>query len=248
MEILVRTATDVGLRRPGNEDSLGVRLPADPAEGARRGALLVVADGMGGAQAGEVASRIAVEELLATWSASEREPLDALAAGFAAANRGVHEAALRQREWAGMGTTLTALVLRGPEAFLAHVGDSRIYRLRDGVARALTEDHSLVAQLVRQGLMAPAQARRDPRRNVVTRSVGVGPEVEVDLARVAEPVEPGDLYLLATDGLHGVAEDDEILAVAQGPDLEAICAGLVALAHRHGAPDNVTVVAARILA
>jgi PPM family protein phosphatase len=248
MDLLVRAATDVGLRRPQNEDFHGACVPEDPVLRERRGALLLVADGMGGARAGEVASRMAVDLVMAAWTAGSGEPLADLARAFDEANHGVHAAAIADPERRGMGTTLTALVLRGREAFLAHVGDSRVYRLRGGVLRVLTADHSLVAQMVRDGHITPEQARTDWRRNVVTRSVGVGEDVEVDLARVPEPVEAGDTYLLTTDGLHGVAGDEEIAAVAGGADLDAVCAGLVALAHRHGAPDNVTVMAARVTA
>jgi serine/threonine protein phosphatase PrpC len=145
-----------------------------------------------------------------------------------------------------MGTTLTAVVLRGSEVFLAHVGDSRAYLVRAGAAVVLTADHSLVAQLVRAGLLTPAEARVDPRRNMVTRSVGVAPEVEADVVQVEEPPRTGDTLLLTTDGLHGLLSDEEIGTVASDPDLDAVCGRLVALARQRGGPDNITVVAARL--
>jgi protein phosphatase len=246
MQIQVRAVTDIGLRRALNEDCHGQWIPEDPAQGARRGVLLVVADGMGGALAGEVASRMAVDTVIASYRAGEGEPLEDLARAFAAANRSVHVDSNRVEGRAGMGTTLTALVLRPGEAFFAHVGDSRVYLVRAGAALPLTSDHTLVARMVAERQMTPEQARVDPRRNVVTRSVGVAPDVEVDLARTGEAPRAGDTWLLTTDGLHGLVTDAEIGATASGPDLEGACRALVGLARERGGPDNITVVAARI--
>jgi protein phosphatase len=246
MDVQVRTATDRGLRRPRNEDHLACWLPEEPEARERRGVLLLVADGMGGAQAGDVASRLAVERALATYREAGGEPLEDLREAFRAANRAVYEESLLQPGRRGMGTTLTALVLRGGEAFVAHVGDSRAYRLQGRTVRRLTEDHSLVAQLVKEGDLTPEQARLDPRRNVVTRSVGVGPEVEADVARVEGPLSAGETLLLTTDGLHGLMADEEIGQLASNPDLEEACRGLVRLARERGGPDNITVVAARL--
>jgi PPM family protein phosphatase len=246
MDVQVRAATDTGLKRARNEDRYGLWLPGDPALRGRRGVLLVIADGMGGARAGEVASRIAVETVLEAYPGAPGEPLEGLRFAFAAANHAVHAESLARRERGGMGTTLTALLLHGDEAFLAHVGDSRAYLVRAAAAFALSADHSLVAQLVRDGLLTPGQAREDPRRNVVTRCVGVAPLVEIDAARIAEPLRAGDTLLLTTDGLHGVVSDEELGAAGSDPDLDAVCGRLVALALQRGGPDNITVVAARL--
>ncbi len=247
MDLQVKAATDIGLRRPQNEDHYALWIPSVPAVRARRGVLLVVADGMGGAQAGEVASHMAVERLLEAWRTGQGEPLEDLRHAVEAANRAVHVESLTHPERQGMGTTLTALVVRGHEALVAHVGDSRAWLVRDGAARQLTVDHTLVAQLVRDGHITAEEARVDPRRNVVTRSVGVAPDVRVDVARVPEPLREGDTLVLSTDGLHGLVSDAELAERASQPDLAAACDALVALARERGGPDNITVVVARVV-
>jgi protein phosphatase len=242
MTFFVTAATDVGLKRPHNEDHFGY-WPEAPAEG---GTLLVVADGMGGAQAGEVASRMAVDCVLGSHPEQRgAEALDGLREAVESANALIHQKALAHPEMHGMGTTCTAVVVRGEEVLFAHVGDSRVYLVRRGAIRQLTQDHSLVAQLVLQRHITPEQARSDPRRNVVTRSVGVWPTVEIDAARADDRLQPGDTLLLSTDGLHGVVEDSEIAAIASGPSIENACHELIALVRERGAPDNVTVVLGR---
>jgi protein phosphatase len=171
MNVQIRSATDIGLRRSSNEDHVGLWVPEEPEVRTRRGVLLLIADGMGGARAGEVASRIAVDRAIAWYREAGGEPLDDLKQAFAAANRAVHEESVLHPDRGGMGTTMAGLVVRGTEVFVVHVGDSRAYLVRERAARRLTEDHSLVAQLVRDGHLTPAQARVDPRRNLVTRSV-----------------------------------------------------------------------------
>ena len=246
MNVQVRAATDIGLRRVRNEDHYGLWLPEDPAVRGRRGALLVIADGMGGARAGDVASHLAVDAVLGTYRDAPGGPLEGLRLAFTAANQVVYAQSLAHPDRGGMGTTLTALLLREGEAFLAHVGDSRAYRVRGGMATALSVDHSLVAQLVRDGLLTADQARVDPRRNVVTRSVGVAPVVEPDVERIGEALRDGDTLLLTTDGLHGLVSDEELGAAGSDPDLDAVCGRLVALARQRGGPDNITVIAARV--
>ena len=246
MDIQIRAASDIGLKRAKNEDHFGFWLPEEPPVRERHGVLLVIADGMGGARAGEVASRTAVETVLESYRGARSEPLEALRLAMIAANLAVHGQSLRHPELGGMGTTLTAVVLRGSEAFLAHVGDSRAYLVRGGAARQLTADHSLVAQLMKAGHLTPEEARVDPRRNVVTRSVGVAPAVQADVELLAEPLRAGDTLLLTTDGLHGLVSDEELGAAASAPELDAVCARLVELARQRGGPDNITVVAVRI--
>jgi len=247
MNLKVAGATDPGLKRSQNEDSYACWLPDGSEELARRGALLVIADGMGGARAGEVASRLAVETLLSTYrDATGVDPLDDLVEALRVANRRVHQDSQSHPERGGMGTTCTALVVRDTEAFLAHVGDSRAYLIRDDGIEQLTRDHSLVAQLVRDHQITPEQARTDPRRNVVTRSVGIGPEVEVDSGRVATPLVAGDTLLLCTDGLHGLMSDDELRRMGSDAALDRACEVLIELARQRGAPDNVTVILGRM--
>jgi serine/threonine protein phosphatase PrpC len=247
MRLLVRAATDPGLRREHNEDAFAWWLPDPGAGGGPPGVLLMVADGMGGARAGEVASRLATETLLRVWPASDgNDPIDSLREAVAEANRDIHRESLAHPEQHGMGTTVTALTLLGDRACLAHVGDSRAYLVRGGTIRQLTLDHSLVAQLVRDHHLTEEQARIDPRRNVVTRSVGVSPEVEIDAFAAPEPLEPGDTLLLCTDGLHTLVRDDELERAAAAEDLAGACRALIAMARERGGPDNITVLLARL--
>lgn len=246
LRVDVETATDVGRKRPHNEDSHGVWVPEDDA-GAGRGVLLVVADGMGGSLAGEVASRLAVQTVVRAWRDADGErPLDDLYAAVEAANQRVHEESARNPELHGMGTTCTAVVLRDRDLLVAHVGDSRAYLVREGRVRQLTKDHSLVAQMVRDGQLTAEQARSDPRRNVVTRSVGVGPHVEIDAERMEAALQPGDRILLCSDGLHGLVADDELAGAVADDDLARACRSAIALANDRGGPDNITVLLARV--
>jgi protein phosphatase len=248
MTVMVSAATDVGLKRTQNEDCFGTWVSEDPSDLERRGVLLVVADGMGGSRGGEVASKLAVETVLRSYrEAPGEQPLDDLTRAVEAANRLVHGQSLAHPELRGMGTTCTALVVRDREAFLAHVGDSRAYAVRDGLIRQLSRDHSLVAQLVESRQITPEQARIDPRRNLVTRSVGVGNHVEVDAEHVGSALREGDTMILSTDGLHGLVSDEELATHASGDDLDRACRELVALARRRGGHDNITLILARLV-
>lgn len=240
MTLSIAAATDVGLRRSQNEDRFAWwRSDSDAGH-----VVLVVADGMGGARAGEVASQIAVDHVLEGARALGDAPtVDGLREVVERANRAVHDESLAHPERRGMGTTCTVVVVRDARAWFAHVGDSRAYLLRDGALSQLTRDHSLVAQLVEFHHLTPEEARSDPRRNVVTRSVGVAPTVEVDGGEAA--LQSGDTLLVSTDGLHGLVEDAELAAPAAGPDLEGACATLVELAKARGGHDNITLVLAR---
>ena len=234
--------TDVGRRRSGNEDSFEVWAPAPGESGTAADALLVVCDGMGGSNAGEVASRMAADVVVREFtSASAGDPVERLAQAVDAANHEVWEFSRTRPDLNGMGTTCTALAVQGGHVMLALVGDSRAYLVRGHRATQLTSDHSLVAQLVARQQLTAEEARHDPRRNVVTRSVGVGPEVEVDVVTLDEPLQHGDTLVLCSDGLHGQVSDDEIAAAAMGESLEAACHDLVALANERGGPDNITV-------
>jgi protein phosphatase len=245
MTVAVSAATDLGLKRARNEDSLAYCC-GKGADDSGRGVLLVVADGMGGSRAGEVASELAVHAVVQSYCGTATgDPLENLRLSLEAANRIVHEHSLSHPEFHGMGTTCTAAVLIGRDVLLAHVGDSRAYVLRGGRITQLTHDHSLVAQLVESRQLTPEQARVDPRRNLVTRSVGVGRSVEVDAERYANALDDGDTLMLCTDGLHGLVTDDELAAAGSGPDLDAACQDLIALARARGGHDNITVILAR---
>jgi protein phosphatase len=161
-----------------------------------------------------------------------------------AANDSVRRSAERDPARAGMGTTLVALAARGNRAWVAHVGDSRCYRARDGKLERLTLDHSLVDEQVRLGQLTPAQAETSPMRNVITRAVGTQDEVAADLIDFA--VEPGDLYLLASDGLMREVDDEQIAGILHASgDLEQMCARLIGAANEAGGRDNITCVLAR---
>jgi protein phosphatase len=220
--------TDTGLTRGGNEDALLIEPP-----------LYAVADGMGGHRAGEIASRVALEELLA--NAPARLDAKALARAVRAANRGVIAAAAKSRTRSGMGTTLTAAMVDGPRIALAHVGDSRAYLLHDGRLERLTEDHSMVGDLIRAGTLTEEEARFHPQRSVITRALGSDPNMLADVFDVE--AAPGDRLLLATDGLTGMLADEyiaEILATEKDP--ARAVQTLVDAANRAGGYDNITVV------
>ncbi len=241
----VVAATDVGRKREQNEDCHLVWIPDSVEERDRRGILLVVADGMGGAVAGEIASRLAVETVVNQYCAGTGDPLDDLKGAVEAANRAVYEKSRSAPTFNGMGTTCTAVVLRGRDAWIAHVGDSRAYLARGREMRQLTRDHTLVAQLVERNQLLPQQARTDARRNVVTRSVGVGEQVEVDVL-VEGPLEPGDILLLCSDGLHGLVTDTDLSDTMSDRNLSEACQDLIALANDCGGSDNITAILARI--
>ena len=226
--------TDTGRQRQANEDSYYARPP-----------LFAVADGMGGAQAGEVASRIAAR-------AFERGPRDSDASAEGQleeiarkANREIHRLAQEDSSRAGMGTTLTAAMLRDDEVAFGHVGDSRAYLLRNGQLKRLTKDHSLVEELRRQGRLTEEQAEEHPQRSIITRALGPEPDVNVDT--MTFPARDGDVFLLCSDGLTTMVSDDEIQRIlASSRSLRAAVNGLVDAANRGGGRDNITAIAFRV--
>ncbi len=234
-DVRAASLSDVGLRRSTNQDSYG---EFERGPGTR---LWVVADGMGGHRGGETASRVAVETMGRVFGETPdgTAPPELLRAAFEHANAEVHDLARRTPELAGMGTTGVALLLRDGSAWVGHVGDSRAYRMRGGRLEAMTQDHSLVAELQRRGFVTAEEAAVHPRRNEVLRSIGIEPEVQVDLAAIS--VEPGDRFLLCSDGLCGVVPEDEIAPVLASDAPERAVRRLVELAIARGAPDNVTV-------
>ena len=242
LEIVASVRTDKGCVREINEDSGRFVRPSDPALLSRKGALMIVADGMGGHSAGEVASQMAVEQVSRLYyeAAGDDAPA-ALVAAVAEANRRIHAASQADENKRGMGTTCTALALRGGAAFAAHVGDSRLYMLRGGEAYQLSEDHSHVMELVRHGLITKEEARTHEDKNFSLRALGTTPEVEVASVAPVE-VRAGDFFLLSSDGLHDLVLDEEIgRAVAGAGDVHAACEQLIALAKERGGHDNITV-------
>jgi len=225
--------TDVGRQRSANEDSLVVSAP-----------LFAVADGMGGARAGEVASAVAVEAVEGAKESSE--PAEAqLASIVREANRRIYDLAVADESRRGMGTTLTLAKLHGDELSLAHVGDSRAYRLRGGELEQLTRDHSLVAELERSGQITPEVAEHHPQRSIITRALGPEPDVEVDTYTLTGRED--DLFLICSDGLTSMISDDEVGSILRstGP-LDAAADELVRAANQSGGKDNITVILFRL--
>ncbi|MBD0280716.1 MAG: Stp1/IreP family PP2C-type Ser/Thr phosphatase [Thermoleophilaceae bacterium] len=225
--------SDVGRQRDVNEDDLVVRAP-----------FFAVADGMGGAKAGEVASAIATRAF--DGEADSGEPAQAqLTRILREANRRIYELAVRDASRRGMGTTLTAAKVHGDEITLAHVGDSRAYVLRRGELEQLTTDHSLVAELERSGQISPEAAEHHPQRSIITRALGPEPDVEVDTYTVAG--RDGDVFLLCSDGLTSMVSDEEVASILRSVDsLEDTAEALVRAANQGGGRDNITVVLFRL--
>ncbi|OPZ73964.1 MAG: putative protein phosphatase 2C-type [Firmicutes bacterium ADurb.Bin456] len=227
--------SDIGLVRASNEDSLCI----SPKTG-----LFAVADGMGGHKAGEVASSMALrllERELGGRLAGRTPPGKALVDSIKEANSAIYELSGRNPEWAGMGTTITACLKQGEELYVAQVGDSRAYLIRDGVITRLTEDHSLVQEMIKSGGITEEQAFRHPQRNVLTRAVGTQMTLEVDLYRFR--VVPGDLVLVSTDGLTGCLRPEEILlTISTARELETAVQNLLAGALSRGGTDNITMI------
>jgi PPM family protein phosphatase len=225
--------TDTGRQRRANEDSLLARAP-----------LFVVADGMGGAQAGEVASRIAVESFQPGLQDASRAELE-LAELAGAANARIHELSHSNADQAGMGTTLTAVYVGEEEVAIAHVGDSRAYCLREGELLRLTDDHSLVDELMRQGRLTPEEAVEHPQRSVITRALGPEGTVEVDTRSFR--ARAGDIYLLCSDGLTTMLAEEPIRdLLLANPRLRDAGEALIAAANEAGGRDNITVVLIRL--
>lgn len=246
LEIEASVMTDIGRVRENNEDSIVFVRPEAPEQLKAKGCLAVVADGMGGHKGGEVASHLAVTVVPEAYYAHSGRCRDALGAAVESANGEIYRTAQENPEYAGMGTTCTALAIKGGLAFCAHVGDSRLYLVRNGETYQMTEDHSLVMDMVRQGLLSFEEARHHPSRNVITRSVGTNASVEVSAWEQSFPVRDGDLFILCTDGLHEYVEDEELLAFAGREDLAGTCRALIELAKSRGGQDNLSVGLIRI--
>jgi serine/threonine protein phosphatase PrpC len=227
------SGSDTGMQRRANEDSLLARSP-----------LFVVADGMGGAQAGEVASRIAVESFGAGLG-DTATPERSLAEHALAANTRIYELAQEDPDHAGMGTTLTAVYVGEREVAIAHVGDSRAYCLREGELLRLTDDHSLVDELIRQGRLTPEEAEDHPQRSIITRALGPEAAVEVDTRSFR--ARPGDVYLLCSDGLTTMLSEARLAEIlVANPRLRDAGEALIAEANEAGGRDNITVILLRL--
>lgn len=238
--------TDVGLVRSENQDFGTYTTPREESHSHPGGRLLVVADGMGGHRGGATASRLAGETVKAQYLGSETYDISqALRESLTRANARIFSEAQANPDLRGMGTTTSALVVKDNKAWFAHVGDSRIYMVRNDTVEQLTEDHSLVATMVREGLLTAQEAENHPRRNVLQRSIGVGEEVEIDVRGPIE-LQENDTFVLCSDGLHGLVKEAEIKDIAKLP-IQQAANDFVKLALERGAPDNVTVIVARIV-
>jgi protein phosphatase len=225
--------TDTGRQRKGNEDAYFARSP-----------LFAVADGMGGAQAGEVASAAAIEAIERGLPDGPGSPEERLASLVLDANERIIALAAEDQGRAGMGTTMTAAYLTAAEVAVAHVGDSRLYRLRGGELERLTEDHTLVAELERQGKITQEEAGRHPQRSIITRALGAEPDIQVD--HHTWPARDGDVYLICSDGLMMFPEERIGEIVRNAPDLRSAARALVDAANAGGGRDNITVVLFRV--
>lgn len=251
MKILSFGSTDPGKKRSNNEDAYLVN------DGL---GLYAVADGVGGGEAGEVASRIAVDTIAGAMpdllGDKDRTPpaevrsgdvpeLAAFRHAVTFANRNIREEAVKDPSRTGMGTTLTALLLARKRAFLAHIGDSRAYRLRGGKLAQLTNDHSVVAEQVRSGLLTPAQARTSPYRHMITQALGIDREAAPDL--MEHPVQRDDTFLLCSDGLTEMVDDHDISRILAGSAPRDAALKLIDAANAQGGVDNITVVVVQVV-
>jgi serine/threonine protein phosphatase PrpC len=248
VKIEYASVTHIGVKRDHNEDSCfpdpeGAFAPVSPEVLDVKGQLFIVADGMGGMAAGEVASRMAIETILTEYysTANQVPPLENLTSAIKTTNFGIFNHSSSAGSLQGMGTTVTALVLQDGRAHIAHVGDSRAYLHREGSLKLLTNDHSWVAEQVRSGVLTLDQAKSHEYRHVLTRALGTHPHVEVD--RISLSLVPGDVLLLCTDGLTSLVQDDQIAnTLASNDNPRALCEALVTQANQAGGEDNITVV------
>ncbi|MFN9435936.1 MAG: PP2C family protein-serine/threonine phosphatase, partial [Planctomycetota bacterium] len=240
-------ATDVGMRRSANQDSYCITLADDREKWERSGHLLIVADGMGAHAAGELASRLSVDLIPHHYAKLNRgDPVGAIHQAMEEANSEIYRRGQANPEFRGMGTTTSALLLLPAGAILAHVGDSRIYRLRGQTLEQLTFDHSLVWEMRASGEVGEEMLRNNAvPKNVITRSLGPNPNVQVDLEGPF-PLQNGDRFLLCSDGLSGQLTDEEIGILLGSLDLDMAVRAMIDLANLRGGPDNITVAVAEI--
>jgi serine/threonine protein phosphatase PrpC len=233
--------SDIGCLRKNNEDSFGYWEPDDDAEFQRKGRMAVVADGMGGYEGGQEASRMAVDAMLKVYREFPGEPQQALIEGLQAAHEEIRQHGLTHPELRGMGTTCTAAAIANDSLYFVHVGDTRLYLIRDGRILQVTRDHSYVGRLVEAGMISREEAETHPQRNILTAAVGTNPELIMDSSGQPEPLRAKDVLLLCSDGLWGVVHDAELLAAVEKHTAEGAGRELIELARGRGGPDNITV-------
>ena len=240
--------TDVGCNRENNEDNYGYWEPEDDASFAALGRLAIVADGMGGHEGGQVASRMAVEILAETYAASaEADSQKRLLDALAEAHRRIQSKAREDPSLSAMGTTCTAFALVNAQLYFVHVGDSRLYLLREGKLRPLTRDHTLIARLIENGAVRPEEAENHPQKHVLTSALGVTDDIEIDFPPEPVAIQADDVLLICTDGLWGQMKLNEMQQVTASQSPKSACRALIQLAKDRGGPDNITVQIFRVL-
>jgi PPM family protein phosphatase len=233
--------TDVGCQRANNEDQFSYWEPLSDEEFSRKGRLLLVADGMGGHEGGQEASRIAVEAVQMVYDTGlESNPQTLLVAGIRAAHHLIQDYGKTNPSLRGMGTTCTAVALVGRQAYYAHVGDSRLYLLRGSGISQLTHDHSYVGHLIDRGMISPEEAESHPQRHILTAALGAGPDISPDVPEQPITLQSDDGLLLCTDGLWSLVSDRELQDATAGRSPSDACRELVQLAKSRGGPDNIT--------
>jgi PPM family protein phosphatase len=240
--IEVSSQSDIGCLRQNNEDSFGYWEPEDDRQFLRKGRLAVVADGMGGYEGGQEASRLAVETLMAVYrDFSGDDPQAALVEALQAAHEQIRQYSFAHPELRGMGTTCTAAAIVQDALYYVHVGDTRLYLIRDGQITRVTRDHSYVGRLVESGMITPEEAENHPQRNILTAALGTNPDLIMDSPGRPEPLRPEDVLLICSDGLWGQVRDSEILDAVENKSAEQTGRKLIELARERGGPDNITV-------
>jgi protein phosphatase len=243
----VASLTDIGRQRVNNEDSSLYWEPDSDEDFARKGRLAVIADGMGGYEGGQEASRLAVETVRFVYDRDFRDdPQNALVTALRSAHDTIQRFAVQHPQFAGMGTTCTALSIVERQLCFAHVGDSRLYLLRAGATSRLTRDHSYVGRLVESGIVRSEDAEAHPQRHILTAALGSGHEVIPHTPERPVPLEEGDVLLLCTDGLWSVVGEAELSRIALAESPAEACQKLVNAALERGGPDNVTVIILRV--
>jgi protein phosphatase len=249
MKLEFASLSVIGRVRQKNEDAVGRYQPEDEKELAEKGSIFVVADGMGGHRGGEIASELAVETVISLYYASDgTDPATTLRECFAEANKRILHRSTSEIDLFGMGTTCTTMVVRRGQAYFAHVGDSRAYILRNGELLQLTEDHSLVGEMVRSGILSNEDAQHHPKRNVITRSLGTHEDMSPDFPSTPYTVADGDVFVLCSDGLTSMVSDEEVRSVlSSNDDPKEACRALVDQANGNGGKDNISVQVVKVV-
>ncbi len=239
--------SDVGLQRANNEDSYLYWEPESDDEFRRKGRLAVVADGMGGYEGGQEASRLAVETVRHVYDSNfSNTPQQTLLAALLTAHENIQRYAQEHVQFQGMGTTCTALAIADHKLYFAHVGDSRLYLVGSATSSRLTRDHSYVGRLVESGIVRSEDAESHPQRHILTAALGSGREIMPDVSDQPTNLESGNTLLLCTDGLWSVVSEPEIAEIVRSHPPATACRSLVDLALERGGPDNVTVLVLRV--